>query len=67
MGWKNWLLTKIKEGGKNAHLASKEAPGWKATTTLSAGGLVLSDPLSLLKSEASGWAELWHAGSEATD
>eukprot|EP00959_Pyramimonas_sp_CCMP1952_P096574 2018506-Pyramimonas_sp.AAC.1 len=39
-GWKFWLPTKF-EGGKNAHLASKEAPGWKPTTTLSAGGLVI--------------------------
>ncbi|CAK0899102.1 unnamed protein product [Prorocentrum cordatum] len=51
--WADWLTENVDQGGRRAHGYTRDPQGWTPSTTLSAGGCVVSDPHALLAAEAS--------------
>eukprot|EP00959_Pyramimonas_sp_CCMP1952_P217071 4540044-Pyramimonas_sp.AAC.1 len=50
--FRDWLMFRANRGAKRIHTVSKGAHPWVPTTTLSLEGVVVADPLSLLKAES---------------
>ena len=55
--WKEWLLAG--RGHRNIHCATRAQSAWQPSSCLSLDGRILTDPLSLLRSEAARYSDLW--------
>ncbi len=62
--WRDWILTNINSGARNAHRFLRLPEEWRPTTVIDPDGVVTAAPMDILDAHATKYDGLWNGGAD---